>query len=370
MKEPDKWCIKITPENREAIEKWRTASAISECKGYCVNKNSLNSSIGYWYSDKPRGYTEISFEEFKIYTSKPLKQAVHCTTQEEWDFVKNKINGYSDWEEDYPCQILVGEIPWKGGIQFCIDKGIQILSFQEWCSLNGYKMKKETMFEPGKWYSFYWTWHDAGLVIIKVLSENDNNVNVSQYYRRGSFYGESKFDYAFELSEIKDIKELSIEEIQQYLPDNHPDKIKLNKNFQDGDWVFAIGNIQDYDQPTIGKINKFSIGDNYDSRVDFYSKNGLHCTIWSNVIRHATPEEIHRHLVFTGQIPAEKYPFKKLEEDDLTWEIKTEGIRWTESVSMTNENWKPKMILSIDDEELSMVNIIKTNTVKQLLNNE
>ena len=62
MKEPDKWCIKITPENKEAIEKWRTASAISGCNGYCVNKTSFDpTSIGYWYSNKPSGYTEISF---------------------------------------------------------------------------------------------------------------------------------------------------------------------------------------------------------------------------------------------------------------------------------------------------------------------
>ena len=31
---------------------------------------------------------------------------------------------------------------------------------------------------------------------------------------------------------------------------------------------------------------------------------------------------------------------------------------------------KPKLILSIDDEELPMVNIIKTNSIKQLLNND
>ena len=73
------------------------------------------------------------------------------------------------------------------------------------------------------------------------------------------------------------------------------------------------------------------------------------------LLRHATQEEINNHLISIGQIPAEKYPFKKLKEDDLTWEIKTEDIRWTEPISMTNENWKPKMILSIDDEELPMV---------------
>ena len=41
-----------------------------------------------------------------------------------------------------------------------------------------------------------------------------------------------------------------------------------------------------------------------------------------------------------------------------------------EPVPMTNDNWKPKMILSIDDEELPMVSVIKTNTIKHLLNIE
>ena len=53
MKEPDKWCIKITPENREAIEKWRTANVTLNGRGYCVNKTSFNSMIGYWQADKP-----------------------------------------------------------------------------------------------------------------------------------------------------------------------------------------------------------------------------------------------------------------------------------------------------------------------------
>lgn len=36
MEEPEKWCIKVTPENKKAIEKWRTANALLNGKGYCV----------------------------------------------------------------------------------------------------------------------------------------------------------------------------------------------------------------------------------------------------------------------------------------------------------------------------------------------
>ena len=175
--------------------------------------------------------------------------------------------------------------------------------------------------------------------------------------------------------------EASIEEIQQYLPEGHPDKIKSDIKFEVGDWVLiksaGTGNglpanlesvfvqllkIDEDKQPTGHLKDKSDFMVCYNKK---YYRTKKDC-----IIRHATPEEIHGHLAFTGQIPAEEYPFKKLEEDDLTWKIKTEGIRWTESVSMTNENWKSKMILSIDDEELPMVNIIKTNTIKQLLNND
>ena len=97
-------------------------------------------------------------------------------------------------------------------------------------------------------------------------------------------------------------------------------------------------------------------------------------------VRHATSEEINNHLISIGQIPDlikqewEKYPFKPLKPGDLEWkiqvpQIETHGIMWCEPAPMTKDNWKNKMILSIDDEELPMVSIIKTNTIKQLLNN-
>ena len=49
--------------------------------------------------------------------------------------------------------------------------------------------------------------------------------------------------------------------------------------------------------------------------------------------------------------------------------IPTTGNCYDKDFATSCISVKPKMILSIDDEELPMVNIIKTNTVKQLLNN-
>ena len=377
MKEPDKWCVAITPENREAIEKWRTANVTLNGRGYCVNKTSFNSMIGYWYPDKPGGYTEISFEEFKVYTSKPkdltgryvkclvdgaqgtkckageiyklvslydimetqvykledglclcispntsdrwellpedysvnepLKQAVHCKTQEEWDFILSKFNpnklqsNHWDVYKKESCFSLQENCERDGYTSvrhFKVDE-VKILSFQEWCNLNGYKMEKEVKFEVGDY------------VVLQYSSAKEIGYDTDCNNTR--------------------------------LKAGHIDKIA---NFRNGQTLNK--------NPKIRWVGLGS--DPYNGIVEI-------------LLRHATQEEINNYLISIGQIPAEKYPFKKLEEDDLTWEIKTEGIRRTEPISMTNENWKPKMILSIDDEELPMVNIIKTNTIKQLLNN-
>ena len=90
--------------------------------------------------------------------------------------------------------------------------------------------------------------------------------------------------------------ELSIEEIQQYLPDGHPDKIKVDREFKSGDYVLAAGNIKEYEKPAIGQVIEFNDGDRYDSKVDFNCNNNKRCIIWSNIIRHATTEEIQVHV--------------------------------------------------------------------------
>ena len=197
-------------------------------------------------------------------------------------------------------------------------------------------MEKEVKFEVGKWYknlSINSPENTFGKFLD--LRNNDKEFWMSEYIYKGKFTNAPGwFDFSSETVEI------DIEEIQQYLPDGHPDKIKSN-DFKVGDWVIAIGNIDEYKNPTIGKLDEFSTERNYDSRVSFY-ENGKYLPIWANVIRHATPEEINNHLLSIGQISIGEL-------------LNTNSL---------------KMILSIDDEELPMVSIIKTNTVKQLLNND
>ena len=258
---------------------------------------------------------------------------------------------------------MVGKIPWKGGVQFCIDEGIQIISFQKWCDLNGYKIEKEIKFEVGDWV----------VSLEKSISYNVNEICRVSKISKTLLACENKPQDEGYMKTFDKFRHATPEEIHryltftgQYLPNNHPDKIKFNREFKVGDWVIVVRECPGYNGK-LGKLYK-AIENSDDGHFRYEERSTINTELVK--IRFATPEEINNHLISIGQIPAEKYPFKKLKEDDLTWEIKTEGIRWTEPVSTTNENWKSKMILSIDDEELPMVNIIKTNTIKQLLNND
>ena len=57
---PEKWCIKITPESKAALSKWRTAGkGLYTDTGYCSHNG------GYWTSNFPVGCTEITFDQFK-----------------------------------------------------------------------------------------------------------------------------------------------------------------------------------------------------------------------------------------------------------------------------------------------------------------
>ena len=459
MKEPDKWCIKVTPENKEAIEKWRTTKAILSCRGYCVNKNSFDDpSIGYWYPNKPEGYTEISFEEFKVYTSEPLKQAVHCETQEEWDFACDKYDKMTcvktQFGKEYNTFSYTSSFRGWNTKEYYIQENYLILSFQEWCDLNGYKMEKKVKFEVGKWYKNLGRCYKKNTFgKFKRLSGKNNN----EFWMSECIYAGDQVDLKEQwLDYSSETIEASIEEIQQYLPEGHPDKIKSDIKFEVGDWVLiksaGTGNglpanlesvfvqllkIDEDKQPTGHLKDKSDFMVCYNKK---YYRTKKDC-----IIRHATPEEIHGHLAFTGQIQQyspnnhpDKIKFNQefkvgdwvvvLEEDDfypnsekcpqklmgvkeyglpyrllfkdghinhyrkirhateeemqeyfrkneylLKKKIEAETYEYSNEIldRMKEETSKPSYhLLSIDDEELPMVNIIKTNTIKQLLNND
>ena len=66
---PEKWQIKVTPENIDMVVDWRTAGWLS-AKGYCVNKVEWCDHVGYWFPEKQEDYTEITSEQFKKYVLK------------------------------------------------------------------------------------------------------------------------------------------------------------------------------------------------------------------------------------------------------------------------------------------------------------
>lgn len=76
-------------------------------------------------------------------------------------------------------------------------------------------------FKVGKWYKCIWCWN-GGQLYFK-YAENSSKSVIATDYITASYDRNG----GFALSELKDIKELnSLEEIQQYLPEGHEDKIK------------------------------------------------------------------------------------------------------------------------------------------------
>ena len=252
-------------------------------------------------SSKPE-YQLNQLERFfnKEEVKQPLKQAVHCKTQEEWDFVISKISKKDSAISKLLFNNKRGCININGisqaPLEFYLQNNYQILSFQEWCDLNGYKMEKEVKFEVGQ------------LVWISSKPMNGNGMNLS-----------GKDDGVYRLMDLD-----SPEFATGHLLENSHFKFKCGKN---------------------------------------YFKTNI------KNIRHATPEEINNYLVSIGQIP--DYPIRDRSTDDLSnYGLPTEPPSYMYEMRLEHSVSNPKLILSIDDEELSMVSVIKTNSIKQLLNIE
>lgn len=96
---PEKWCIAVTFESRETLNKWRSAGTICDTYGYCLNK--VGDFVGYWRSDKPKDFEEITFEQFKKYVLKEIPKeetmkeftpiSMRCS-QEQWKLIKPKLD--------------------------------------------------------------------------------------------------------------------------------------------------------------------------------------------------------------------------------------------------------------------------------------
>ena len=314
-----------------------------------------------------------------------LKQAVHCKTQEEWDFVTDKF-GYkfiTNFKLGYNDTININSKTCECK-RFYDNSNYALLSFQEWCDLNGYKMEKEMVIDEsciGKFISFT---YDNIFYYEALITKNGSDIYLLNNCRSNNdgHHNKSVYKYSLYFNDFQDAN-LLIKDIK-FL--DKPVEKQSNQEFKAGDYVVITAN----SNSSINAIGDIGVvgsdiwrnGEIEASvKVKVHNKyDGSNYTRF-NEMRHATPEEINQHLISIGQIPdltkqeSEKYPFKPLKSGDLEWEIqvpqiKAYGIMWYEPSPMIKDNWEPKMTLSIDNEELPMVSIIKTNTIKQLLNND
>jgi len=94
--------------------------------------------------------------EVKEEVKQPLKQAVHCKTQEEYKFAKETLgatfnpNAYIAGESIIPLD-AVGSTINLNRFGHSVYSDFKLLSFQEWCDLNGYKMENKSEFKVGDW---------------------------------------------------------------------------------------------------------------------------------------------------------------------------------------------------------------------------
>jgi hypothetical protein len=133
---------------------------------FTINFNSKKyESYGLqWFAtlQEAEMFAKTLVEPVKEEVKQPLKQAVHCKTQEEWDFVTEKL-GYK-WDIGDSVNNTWSRYGNKTFINLSekhfnsIEEkryNYQILSFQEWCDLNGYKMESNQEFKENDWIVYY-----------------------------------------------------------------------------------------------------------------------------------------------------------------------------------------------------------------------
>ena len=212
----------------------------TECIGEVVTILELGDYYGIpGYKTTPtKGLSEyegaIGEESFRLYEAPETNpnKAVHCTTQEEWDFVLSKCNftnlAPKEWIIYKSNSLIALTGKYKahyGRIDGHInDWGYQILSFKEWCDENGYTIETNYKSEIEKWYKRKGREEHGGSALLYAKGTFIDKITL-KYTERinndGQFFW--LIDYCISND---DMIEVDISEIQQYLSEGHPDKIE------------------------------------------------------------------------------------------------------------------------------------------------
>ena len=130
---------------------------------------------------------------------------------------------------------------------------------------------KNFKFEIGKWYSFNWDWLGKDCTVIakiKEVREKDFIISWRSYLWRDNDYND---DDGYMFKDISNIKELSIKEIQPYLPYDHPDKIN------------SISSIPKYVKCVSSMSDSYITNKIYEVLDEYVeSETGLQRSTWNN----------------------------------------------------------------------------------------
>lgn len=130
-------------------------------------------------------------------------------------------------------------------------------------------------FIENKWYSFNWDYSGKDCMVIAKI-ERFNHEMISISWRKYLWDNTISIRDAYECIDISNIKELSLCDIQQYLPEDHPEKIKA------GSYLIR----PDAATPKALKITKITRGEYYINPSIHFEPHPL--------LRFATEEEINK----------------------------------------------------------------------------
>jgi hypothetical protein len=213
-----------------------------DCKGEVVEILELgvyDKNPGYkttipskgWCNAKSGSYKCMADEEsFELYEEPKYKyEVVHCTTQEEWDFVCGKISYFIDGEWNFYKENSCINLREPGYSRkgFYEEQKSLIYTFQEWCTKFNHTYPVKEEFEVGKWYKY-----NNHIGKLKEIT-SERLFRASEYIVDDYYYNsEGNWGYPSSHKLLTDLTE-----IQQYLPDGHVDKTWIPKV---GDWVVII----------------------------------------------------------------------------------------------------------------------------------
>lgn len=237
--------------------------------------------------------------------------AIYCSSKEEWNKIVDLFDSPTVKKHYWEDVVNLGKsdtisITGRGWSpkEYFIKKQYTIYPASDFL-----EEEKSFKFEEGKWYSFNWDWYSSNSpVIAKIKKVFGNSINVSW---RSYLWEENNYDTSgtYLFKDISNIKELSIEQVQPYLPEGHPDKFKVetpinNTPFKVGDYITIIDTVINKSE-FIGDVLKITEiideGKNYGLWFkhipESFSGGGFRYNAYKDKIRRSTPEEVKNSLI-------------------------------------------------------------------------